>query len=137
MENSIRIDTGMKRVIVNDDEARVIEFNPEDIVFAEQFYGLIQSFEEKEAEYKARFAELDANKEVDQYGLLVNTPERIGVVLDLVKYMKDQIDTVFGPGTSQAAFGNAATLGMFEQFFSGILPFIQTGREKKVSRYKK
>jgi hypothetical protein len=49
--------------------------------------------------------------------------------------MRGQIDVLFGEGTSQKAFGNALELGMFEQFFSGITPFVQTVRKEKIAKY--
>lgn len=54
---------------------------------------------------------------------------------DLCAYLRKQIDTLFGAGTSDTAFGKANTPEMFVQFFDGITPFIQTAREKKVSKY--
>lgn len=135
--DSIRIDSGLKRIAVNGDEKRVIEFNPEDIVFVEKFYGLIKQFEAKEAEFRQRAEEIGANEGVDELGIPVNTAESIRLALELCDYLRGQIDAVFGAGTSQKAFGEARTLNMFEQFFEGITPFIQGTRKEKMEKYRK
>ena len=135
--DSIRIDSGVKRIAVNGDEKRVIEFNPEDIVFVEKFYGLIKQFEEKEVEFRERSKMISAKEGIDEYGIPVNTADSIQLALDLCDYLRVQIDAVFGAGTSQNAFGEARTLSMFEQFFGGIMPFIQGARSEKVGQYLK
>lgn len=137
MENSLRIDTGGIRLLVNDDPNRVIQFNPEDVVFVENFYDLMQRFGEREKEFTAKAEALDAVVEEDQYGLPVNTKERIAFIRELSDWMREQIDEIFGSGTSQAAFGEACTIDMFNQFFEGISPYIQKSRSRKVQQYSK
>jgi hypothetical protein len=119
MEN-IRIDTGVKRVTINDGP-EYLEFNPSDIIFAEKFYRLINEFENKKVEYLARAEEIDKNTEKDSNGIAKNIEERI--------------DSLFGEGSSKKLFGEALSLNMFEQFFTGITPFIQTVRANKIGKY--
>lgn len=135
--DSIRIDSGIKRIAVNGDEKRVIEFNPQDIVFVEKFYGLIKQFEEKEVVFKERSAAISAKEGMDELGIPLNTADSIQLALELCNYLREQIDAVFGAGTSQNAFGEARTLEMFEQFFNGIMPFIQGARSEKMGKYLK
>jgi hypothetical protein len=133
--DSIRIDTGEKRIMVNDDPKRVIVFTPTDVIFAEKFYALIGEVEEKLADYKKRAEELDNDKETDSHDVPVNLLDRLSLLREACEYIRAQIDELFGAGTSQAAFGDAMTMGMFEQFFSGITPFIKQARSKKIERY--
>jgi hypothetical protein len=134
--DSIRIDSGVKQIAINDDESRVIEFNPKDIVFVERFYGLISEFEQKEVEFLEKARAIDDKKEIDAYGIPVNTGESLKLLLEMCNYLRSQIDKVFGNGTSQIVFGETQTLNMFEQFFTGITPFIQEEREDRVKQYK-
>ena len=122
---------------VNGDENRVIEFNPEDIVFVERFYSLIKEFESKEVEFREKAEALATNSELDEYGIPVNTGDNIKLVKELCVYLRAKIDHVFGAGTSEKAFENANTLNMFEQFFTGITPFVQKARGKKLEQYRK
>lgn len=133
--DTIRIDTGEKRIMVNDDPNRVIVFNPSDTLFAERFYNLIGELETKSREYESRGKEIDSCNELDGYGIPVNTAEHIDFLKEICTYMREKIDTLFGKGTSQAAFGDAMAIEMFEQFFEGITPFIKTARAKRVGKY--
>ena len=132
--DNLRIDTGVKRVTVNDDPNRVIEFNPTDVAFAERFYSVIRDFEVKQVEYQRRGQELDIQA-LDANGLPANVGAGLALLREACEFMRERIDSVFGVGTSQKAFGDALTLDMFEQFFEGIMPFIQTARSEKMTRH--
>jgi hypothetical protein len=134
--DSIRIDTGVKKILINDGP-EFIEFNPGDVAFAEKFYSLISEFETKMVEYQARSDEIDANKGVDTHDIPVNFESRIKLMRDVCEFVREKIDGLFGTGTSQKVFGNALTLDMFSQFFEGITPFIQKARTEKVEKYQK
>lgn len=132
---SLHINTGEIRLCVNDDPGRVIAFNPTDISFAERFYGLLSEFEEKEKEYRQKVDALQKNTETDNLGIPKNFGPALVLLRETCGFLREKIDDVFGAGTSQAAFGDANTLDMFEQFFEGITPFVQKAREKQVSKY--
>ena len=132
---NLNINTGEIRLTINDDPNRIVAFNPNDLDFVESFYSLISSFESKEQGYSARLAELNGDAAVDAYGIPKNTKAHLALIRDICDDLKTEIDTVFGDGTSKAAFGSAITLDMFEQFFEGITPFIQSAREEKISKY--
>lgn len=138
MVETLRIDTGSIRLAINGDENRIIEFNPEDIVFVEKFYNLIKEFEVKEVEFREKAEKIaESQAELDGNGIPVNTLENIQLVRDLCDYLRDKIDAVFGAGTSAKAFEDAQTLNMFEQFFTGITPFVQKARGQKLEKYRK
>ena len=132
---SLHINTGEIRLCVNDDPARVIVFNPTDISFAERFYGLLGEFEVKEKEYRRKAEALQQNTETDAFGIPKNFGPALALLRETCGFLREKIDDVFGAGTSQAAFGDANTLDMFEQFFGGITPFVQIAREKQVGKY--
>lgn len=132
--DSLRIDTGVRRIQINDGP-EYIEFNPEDVTFAEKFYQLIKDFEIKKVDYQARSNAIDANQEVDANGLPVTLDTSLALLRESCEFFRDRIDNLFGAGTSQKVFGNALALSMFGQFFSGITPFIQSAREAKLLKY--
>jgi hypothetical protein len=134
--DSIRIETGVKRIAINDDPTRVIEFNPSDVLFAERFYALMQEFEAKQGEYARRADELDVHSlERDEHDLPLNLGEGLAFLREVCEFMRGRIDALFGPGTSQKAFGDTLALEVFEQFFVGITPFFQRARDEKTARY--
>ncbi len=133
--DSLRIETGRKAICINDDPSRVIEFNPADVTFAERFYALVQNFEAKQIEFEQRQHELEANPDIQENGLPANLGERIAFVREICNYLRQQIDILFGNGTSQIVFGDAMNLEMFEQFLVGITPYIQQARGEKLVKY--
>lgn len=132
--NNLSIDTGVKRITINGDPSRVIEFNPSDVSFAERFYELVRSFNSKAGEFTARSDALDKADE-DEGKRFENTAERIKLMRGACSFFREQIDALFGAGTSQTAFGDAMTLDMFTQFFRGITPFITKVRSGLVAQY--
>jgi hypothetical protein len=135
--DSITINTGVKRIAINGDPARVISFNPTDVTFAERFYGLMQNFEAKQRDYQARAEALDAETGVDENGLPVNLADRIAFMRDVCEYMHAQIDTLFGAETSLKVFEGALDLDLIAQFFEGVTPFVQSARAAKIEQYSK
>jgi hypothetical protein len=135
--DSIKIDSGVKRILVNDDPTRVIQFNPTDITFAERFYNLIGEFERKQNEYQKRAEEIEKQTEVDANGVPQNIGARITLLREVCEYVRGKIDHLFGEGSSEAAFGDVLSLEMFTQFFDGITPFVQSARNNKLAQYNK
>jgi len=135
--NNININTGEIRLTINDDENRVVSFNPNDLEFVNNLYELLADLENKEKEYKQKEVEIDKNTEINSYGVPVNLKEKLELLRETCGYMREKIDTVFGEGTSQTVFGNTNNLDMFEQFFEGVTPYIQKVRNVKVNKYTK
>jgi len=132
MEN-IRIDTGTKRIQINDGP-EFIEFDPTDVDFAEKFYDLVIDFENKQVEYTQRADNLKT-AEKDEQTILANTAETISLVKEICEYMNGQIDKVFGENTSKKCFGSHQSLVQYIQFFQGIVPIISTVRDVKITKY--
>lgn len=133
---SIRISSANEvRLMINDDPNRVIEFDPSDLEFIESFYNLIETFEKKEKDFKKRDAVLRANKDKDKYGMPKNAKARIALNREVCNFIKEQIDVLFGEGTSEKAFGNKNNLEMIVALFDGVTPFIQNKRKEMTSKY--
>jgi hypothetical protein len=135
MMDSIRIETGEKRIVINDDPNRVIVLNPSDMLFAEKFYQLIREFEEKSLEYETKRKAIEATTERDTYGLPVNAKEYIDLLHETCQYFRDKIDWLFGAGTSQMVFGDALNIDAITQLFQGLTPYFTSAREAKITPY--
>jgi hypothetical protein len=134
MIDKIRVDSGLKRIQVNDGP-EFIEFNPEDIVFIEAFYNMAKEFDLRKDGYTAKFESLAVGEEGTDNPYGSEMDEKIALLREVCEFMREQIDLVFGEETSQKVFGDAMTLNMFAQFIDGINPFISPVREKKVAKY--
>lgn len=133
--DSIQINTGIKRIAINDDEERMITFNPTDVRFAERFYALAHDLESKLTEYQQRHEALDQVTAVDDNGLPVNLDTRITFMREFCEYIYAQIDTLFGAGTSETVFEGALNPDAITQFFDGLTPFFQRARADKLKPY--
>ena len=98
---------------------------PEDVAFAAGFYRLAGSFAQKEEEYRRRAAALS---EGDPGGAVALMEEMCG-------WLREQIDLLFGEGTCRTAFGASSSLGLYQQFFEGVVPYIKGARAQKLERY--
>lgn len=135
MSDNIRIDAGIKRILINDGPD-YIEFNASDTVFVEKFYKVVGVFEKKLADYEDRGSVLDQDNRVNDDGLPVNMADRIGFVREVCQFAHEQIDYLFGPGTSLKVFRGAESLDMIEQFFTGLTPIVKQARDSKVNKYR-
>ena len=134
--DNLNINTGLKRVSINSDPERVIEFNPSDVAFAERFYKLLKDFEAKQVEYQARAEQLDSQAvDLDEYGVPVNAGEKLSFLREVCEFMYQKIDYLFGVGASTKIFGGSLNIDAIGQFFDGIVPFVQVQRAAKVSKY--
>jgi len=134
-ESNIRIDVGIKRVIINNDSNRIIEFNPSDIEFAERFYQLIEDFDTKMNDFEEQAKKFVNIKGLHKEDIPDDMKERFAFMREVCIFIKDRIDNLFGEGTSQIAFGNATNFDMFVQFFNGLTPIFNDARTKKIAKY--
>lgn len=128
MADSIRIDAGEVTLLVNDDTSRVIKFNSEDILFVERFYELLGGFEGVQKKFQDKLDAIPDNEES-------TAPKVIEVIEEACDYLMEQIDSVFGNGTSEAAFAGVKSLSQIEQFFLAIAPYVKAKRQDKVTKY--
>ena len=131
----LQINTGEIRLAINDDPNRVIVLRPNDAIFAEKFYKMLGSFQEKFTEYQGRAVAVESKTEADANDIPLNTGERIELLKEICQYAHGQIDELIGVGTSQIVFGDSLNIDAIVQFFEGIRPFVQTARAEKVAKY--
>ncbi|MEG0753388.1 MAG: hypothetical protein RR461_06115 [Angelakisella sp.] len=101
-----------------------VTLNPEDVGFAERFYALTEGLREREQAYNALLENAD-----------VQLGDKLRYLGEVCSWMKEQMDSVFGVGCSEAVFGEGCTLELFRQFFAGIEPIIRKSRSSKVQKY--
>jgi hypothetical protein len=133
---SIRIETGEKRIAILRDDVNVgeIVFNPSDVLFAEKFYKLVGDLRNDMQAYKQRADALD-EEEPPGDTIPKNFDERMALIKETSDYMRGKIDAIFGKGTSQMAFGDTLVLDAYLQFLDGLTPHIKNARTKKIARY--
>lgn len=135
MTQSLTIDTGVIRLAINNDESRVIAFNPNDTIFAEKFYKMLGTLQSRFTEYRKQAEVVESKQETDANGIPLNTGERIELMKEICLFARGQIDELFGAGTSQKVFEDTLSIETIIQFFDGVKPFVQSARADKVAKY--
>ena len=118
------------RLTVNDDPDRVVEFNPSDVGFVSRFYDLMDNVEAKEGEYNAKLEEIQKDSSINSFGAPNALKKEIALTAEICDYMREQVDAVFGEGTSRTVFGDMNVPAMFGEFFNEIAPHITAARNK-------
>lgn len=132
MEN-LEIRSEAVELTIDNDPGRVIRFYPTDVRFAEEFFSLAGDLEKKREEVAKQEKEIMDEKcsEIEKAKKIVQLRR------ETFSIMRNGIDRIFGPGTSQTAFGDRDNLDMVARFFRGVTPFVRRARQAEVDRYMK
>lgn len=125
---SLKISTGVVSLQILDDDGNergIFKFNPEDIKSARAVLDLQKELTSKNAEYEERAK------------ACTTADEQVALMAEVCDYFRGAIDSVFGVGSSNILFGDANTLSMFEDFFTGITPYYQKASKARLAKYKK
>lgn len=126
--DSIRVDTGVKRIEVNDD-GETITLNFADQSFPARYFQMVDEFEAKSAEFQKQAQELD-EKEMSEY-------EKQRAIadfnLEIHEFFKERIDGLFGPETCRKVFGDIVpAMDLYMDFLNQLAPFFQKyGKERQ------
>lgn len=112
-----------------------IHFDPDDVVFAERVYDLLDKLRQTEKDYETKSTALEAEKEEDEYGIPKNARERLKFLREVCEDLNCKIDDVFGEGASAMVFGGALSLDAIVQFLEEITPYMEKSRAGKVDKY--
>jgi hypothetical protein len=132
---SIHIDSGVKRIAINDDPNRIIEFNPHDTLFAEKLYRAYTKLAGLEKSYNERAAELDKSTPVDDLNVPTDFTAFIELEKEMVADVLGEIDYLFGEGACERIFGDEVTIPRINQFIEGVMQYITPERAEKMSQY--
>ena len=133
--DSIRIDTGAKRIEVND-EGEYITLNFADQSLPTRFFAMADEFQAKEPEYHAKAEAIDANTDLTEYERMRATAQ---LNLEFHTYFKEQIDALFGANTCRKVFGDIVPgVELYGDFLTQITPYFEKyGKERAKKLQKK
>lgn len=140
MQN-ISFNDGYKEFTINNDENKVIRFNPSD-------FGILQRIKEAYSEIE-KATDIEDDIKLDSDGSVM---DNLGKTVEIVKGIEDtikaQIDHIFNSEVSCMAFGKQSPLGMvkgvplYERFLNAAIPFIKKeveaemkASQKRMSKY--
>ena len=124
----IKISTGMVSVDIIDDfgEVRgVFKFNPEDLGVMKRMLELKNKIQSESSENEKKESECKTGE------------ERMLFLEKICTDYKNQIDNIWGTGTSNILFGDAVCLTMFSDFLAGVGKCYEDESQKRINKYKK
>lgn len=140
--HNLNIDDGSITLCVNQDQSRLLVFNPNDVNFAKRFYDLIKDFEEKEGEFVKKARKVDAEMEYDAEGNPLHIDSIFNLMGELDTYFKEKLDYIFGEGSSKTIFNGVNCMSrdakgnsILANFIMGITPYIEGARRKEVTKH--
>jgi hypothetical protein len=136
VDNRLVVDTGVKRLLINDGPA-FIEFNPSDVRWADKFQSMKRDVMQRVNNLKSRadaFSVESSHATTDDVVIEIEKKE-IQLRDECCIYMRSCIDDLFGKGTSQKVFGDLHSEYAIASFLNGVTPYIQEVRDDKVSKY--
>lgn len=133
--HNINFNDGYKRITINNDASRVIEFNPNDIGMIER----INTAYEKIKTLKDEIPEIELTTAGEPIDDMKSSAE---LVSSIGKQINEQIDYIFNSNVSEVAFGKQSPLSLvggvplYERFLDAIMPYIEkeVKKENEASR---
>ena len=126
--NKLRVDTGAVKIEVNDEgEYIILPFG--DQSFPTRFFALIDSFEEREADYERRAKEIDDGDLSD----LEKARAAVALNLEIHEKLRTEIDAIFGLETCRKVFGEIVpSVELYADFFNALTPYFEKyGRDRQ------
>lgn len=129
--DSIRVDTGAKRIEVND-AGECITLNFADQSLPTRFFAMADDFQAKEPEYRAKAEALDANTELSDYERMRATAQ---INLEFHTYFRERIDELFGADTCRKVFGDIVPgVELYGDFLTQITPYFEKYGKERAKR---
>ena len=134
--NGIRVNTGVKRIEVNDD-GDYITLNLSDNDFIDRFFSLYKNIQKMAEESSAKEKDIRAQYSggEDQNGLL---QELFGLYKEASASMMLEVDKLFGESACKKVFGDITpSFELYLDFFEQLTPDLQQFAAEKAQRLSK
>lgn len=127
---SLNIETSKKRLCLNGDESKVIEFNPEDLETRKKFFDASKEIFQKQREYDIAVKEIESEEDD-----MKKTEKAFELEQNLYNLMKNIIDDIFGNGTSDMITDGKSNIFSLVNFIIAITPYFRAVTDKQKNKY--
>lgn len=127
---SLNIETSKKRLCLNGDESKVIEFNPEDLDTRKKFFDASKEIFQKQREYDIAVKEIESEQDD-----MKKTEKAFELEQNLYNLMKNIIDDIFGNGTSDMITDGKSNIFSLVNFIIAITPYFRAVTDKQKNKY--
>lgn len=130
----VRVNTGAKRIEVNDDGDYII-LNFGDNSFPDRFFSMIDRVQQHGDECRKKLEEIGSeHKEGSEDYVRASAALLRGVHEDI----RDEVDGFFGPGTCRKVFGDILPgVELYDEFFTQLMPYFEEAGRERAQRMKK
>lgn len=133
--DSIRVDTGVKKIEVND-EGETISLNFADQSFPARYFAMVDEFEASQSTFQKEAQELDKECEQNQLSDYERSRKVAAFNLKVHQFFKDRVDGLFGEGTCRKVFGDIVpSVDLYVDFINQLAPYFEKyskERQKKL-----
>lgn len=127
---SLNIETSKKRLCLNGDESKIIEFNPEDLDTRKKFFDASKEIFQKQREYDIAVKEIESEQDD-----MKKTEKAFELEQNLYNLMKSIVDDIFGNGTSDMITDGKANIFSLVNFIIAITPYFRAVTDKQKNKY--
>lgn len=127
---SLNIETSKKRLCLNGDESKIIEFNPEDLDTRKKFFDASKEIFQKQREYDIAVKEIESEQDD-----MKKTEKAFELEQNLYNLMKSIVDDIFGNGTSDMITDGKSNIFSLVNFIIAITPYFRAVTDKQKNKY--
>lgn len=137
MTNKITVDSGIKKIEVND-KGECITFSTRDQAFIVGLVALVQDFDKKKEEYRAKLAEVEAMPSDTQEEQIARAVAACDFNMKICGQLKQQVDETFHDDVCRKVFGDITpTVDAFAEFFIQLAPLVSIAQAEQHERVRK
>ena len=123
---NLELKTSKKRLCINGDENKILEFNPENIETRKKFYNASKKIFEKQRELDVILEKLGEEAKVE---------EMFEIEEQTFNFMKEIIDEIFGEGVTDMITDGEKNIFAITNFAVAIAPYFKDFAEKQKNKY--
>ena len=130
--DSIRVDTGVRKITVND-EGETISLNFADQSFPVRYFNMVDEFQSQQEIFQKEEDDLVKECEENQLSEYERMRKTAAFNLKIHEFFKERVEALFGADACRKVFGDIVpSVDMYMDFISQLAPYFEKyGKERQ------
>lgn len=130
--DSIRVDTGVRKITVND-EGETISLNFTDQSFPVRYFNMVDEFQSQQEIFQKEEDDLIKECEENQLSEYERMRKTAAFNLKIHEFFKERVEALFGADACRKVFGDIVpSVDMYMDFISQLAPYFEKyGKERQ------
>lgn len=130
--DSIRVDTGVRKITVND-EGETISLNFADQSFPVRYFNMVDEFQSQQEIFQKEEDDLIKECEENQLSEYERMRKTAAFNLKIHEFFKERVEALFGTDACRKVFGDIVpSVDMYMDFISQLAPYFEKyGKERQ------